>query len=69
MIRLTSLQGRPVEVALRDIFGVEIGANTRIHLTSDHHMLVKETPEEVVERIVAYQRRLFWGLPPHTGRP
>jgi uncharacterized protein YlzI (FlbEa/FlbD family) len=66
MLTLTGLRGQPLTLAIRDIYTVEVGANTRIHLTDEKTIVVRETPEEVIDQIVAVRRNLFYGIPPYT---
>jgi flagellar protein FlbD len=61
MIPLVRLDGSDVVVNADLIATVEKTPDTMLTLTTGHHILVKQTVEEVVERVVAYQRKIQCG--------
>jgi flagellar protein FlbD len=67
MIQLTRLNNRPLVVNSELIKFIENAPDTVITLLSGEKIVVLETAEEVINRIVAYRRRLrksLTGLPP-----
>ncbi|HLP41704.1 MAG TPA: flagellar FlbD family protein [Fibrobacteria bacterium] len=63
MIEVTKLNGETVFVNADHIETVESQPDTVIILAGGKHFLVREEVEEVVRRIVDYQRRVRSGLP------
>jgi flagellar protein FlbD len=61
MIPLVRLDGSDVVVNADLIATVEKTPDTMLTLTTGHHILVKQTVEEVVERVVDYRRKLLCG--------
>jgi flagellar protein FlbD len=61
MIPLVRLDGSDVVVNADLIATVEKTPDTMLTLTTGHHILVKQTVEEVVERVVDYRRKLQCG--------
>jgi flagellar protein FlbD len=61
MIPLTRLDGSEVVVNADLIATVEKTPDTMLTLTTGHHILVKETVEELVERVVEYRHRILTG--------
>lgn len=64
MITLTRYRGTIFTIPSRTIEAIESGTNTRLLLVSGERVVVEESPEEVLRRILAYRRRLVHGLPP-----
>ena len=62
MIRLTRLNNRPLVVNSELIKFIENAPDTVITLVSGEKIVVLETPEEVINRIVDYRRRLRQSL-------
>ena len=58
MIKLTRLNGSEFLINSDHIETVEATPDTVITLQNEHKWVVRETPEEVVERIVTFRRRL-----------
>ena len=61
MIPVTRLDGKELWVNADQILTVEATPDTVLLLVGGLHLMVKEPPEEVVERTVAYRRRCFAG--------
>ncbi len=61
MILLTRLDGKELVVNADHVLTVEATPDTVILLSGGLHLMVKEPPEEVVERAVAYRRRCAAG--------
>lgn len=58
MICVTRLDGREIWVAAEQILTVERTPDTLLTLATGGRLLVKEPVETVVERVVAYRRRV-----------
>jgi flagellar protein FlbD len=58
VIKLTRLNGSELLINSDHIETVEATPDTVITLTNEHKWVVRETPDEVVERVVAYKRRV-----------
>jgi len=59
MIRLTRLNQTELIINSDLIEHIEIGANTVIKLTDGNSFIVKENPEEIVEKVVQFKKRIF----------
>ncbi|MBN2258994.1 MAG: flagellar FlbD family protein [Clostridiales bacterium] len=60
MIELTSLHDEKFYINIDRIEKMEVLSDTLITLVDGKVIRVKEQPEEVVDRIVAFQRRIEW---------
>lgn len=69
MIRLTRLNHVPLVINADLIEHVEITPDTVIALTTGQKFMVSETAEEVIERVVAFRRRLQDAAPPQREIP
>ena len=58
MIELTRLDGSPVVVNAEVIAWLESTPDTMICLLNGDKLLVRETPDELIERAVAYRHRV-----------
>lgn len=56
MIKLTRLNGEEFVVNAELIRFVERRPDTYVTLTTDDRLIVRETPEEVIHRAIAYAR-------------
>jgi len=61
MIPLLRLDGSDVVVNAELILMVEKTPDTLLTLTTGHRILVKDSVEEVVKRVVDYRRRILAG--------
>lgn len=59
MIKVTRLNGEEFYINPDLIQYIEKTPNTVITLTNDKKVVVKEEVEEVIERIVAFKRKIF----------
>ena len=59
MIRLTRLNSAPMVLNADLIEHIDVTPDTVITLTTGQILRVRETAEEVVRRIVEFQRRIF----------
>ena len=59
MIPLVRLDGSEVVVNAELIATVEKTPDTMLTLTTGHHLLVKDSVEDVVARVVEYRRRIL----------
>ena len=64
MVRLTRLNHAPLVLNSDLIEHIDITPDTVITLTTGQILRVRETAEEVVERIVEFRRRIHSGEPP-----
>ena len=62
MIRLTRLNGQGLAVNSDLIKFIENAPDTVLTLTSGEKIIVRENPEQVVERIIAFRRAVLAGL-------
>lgn len=67
MIVITRLNHHPFVVNSDLVKFIEQAPDTVITLVSGEKIIVLETPEQVMERIVAFRRRLLQGLDLGTG--
>jgi flagellar protein FlbD len=67
VIRLTRLNHTELIINTDLIEHIEMGANTVIKLTHGNSFVVMESPEEIVERVIDYKRRIFEGWKPESG--
>jgi len=61
MIRVTRINGQPLVVNAEFIEFIEPTPDTVISLTTGKKMMVHETVDEVMERIVEYRQRVGFG--------
>ncbi len=61
MIRVTRLDGKELWVNSDQILTIEATPDTVLLLQGGLHLMVREPPEEVVERALAYRRRIAAG--------
>lgn len=70
MIRVTRLDGKELWVNSDQILTIEATPDTVLLLHGGLHLMVREPPEEVVDRAVAYRRRIATGpLSPSASGP
>ncbi|MDZ7672970.1 MAG: flagellar FlbD family protein [Halanaerobiales bacterium] len=62
MIKLTRLNDEEIVVNANLIEVVKSTPDTIIKLTTDKNILVKETVDEVIEKVIDYKRKVFNGL-------
>ena len=65
MISLTRLDGKEIVVNADLILSIEATPDTVLTLAAGGHLMVREPPEEVVERAAAWRRRCASG--PRAG--
>jgi len=58
MVQLTRLNGAYIVVNANHIATIESTPDTMLTLLSGEKLSVKETPDEVIERVILYQRRV-----------
>lgn len=59
MIRLTHLNSREFHLNSDQILFIETTPDTLIVMLNGGKIMVKERPEEVIERLVCFKRRVF----------
>jgi flagellar protein FlbD len=69
MIRLTRLNHAPLVLNCDLIEHIDVTPDTVITLTTGQILRVRETPEQVIERIVDFRRRIFAGADQAGGDP
>jgi len=58
MIEVTRLNGEGYYINPHQIESMELHPDTTILMLSGKHIVVKEGPDELIERIVEYRRRI-----------
>lgn len=58
MIALTRINGSPLVLNSDLIEQIESMPDTIIRLTNGHRVVVRETPNDIIDRVVAFQRRV-----------
>ena len=66
MIRVSRLDGTPLLVNIDQITWIEFNPDTVIALANGEKLLVRETPDDIVSRVLDYKRSLH--LPPVRER-
>ncbi len=71
MIRLTRLNRAPMVLNSDLIEHIDVTPDTVITLTTGQILRVRESADEVVERIVLFRKRVFepYALPPVLNQP
>lgn len=59
VIKLTRLNDKQFWLNYRHIELVESHPDTVVTLTNDHKYIVKESPEQITEQILAYHKKIF----------
>jgi len=62
MIQLTRLNGQPLTINSDLVKQIENSPDTMITLVNGEKIIVRETVEQIVERTVAFRRRVLDGL-------
>lgn len=68
MIKLTRFDGSEVAVNAELVKFVEAAPDTIVTLTSDQKLLVLETVDEVIEKVVEYRRLAYGSMPRKRNR-
>jgi flagellar protein FlbD len=69
MIRVTRLGGRPFYLNSDLIESLEAVPDTTLQLTTGKRVIVSESPEEVLSRIVEFRRSIFYRYPDERPSP
>lgn len=64
MIKLTRLNNQPLVVNCDLIKSVENAPDTVLSLVTGEKIIVRETTEQVLERVIAFRRAVLAGLSP-----
>lgn len=67
MIRLTRLNNQPLVVNSDLIKCVETAPDTVLTLVTGEKIIVRETTEQVLERVIAFRRAILAGLAPNLS--
>ncbi len=57
MINLTRIDGEEITVSADEIETLETAHDTRLTLRSGKRIMVRESRQEIIERVVAFRRR------------
>ena len=68
MIQVSRLDSSSFYVNSDLIETIEANPDTVLTLTSQKKLIVRESPREIIDRIVAYRRRIF-AVGPHVVEP
>lgn len=69
MIRLTRLNQVPLVLNSDLIEHIEMTPDTVISLTTGQKFMVRETSEQIIERIVSFRRAVLSGMPEYCWPP
>lgn len=69
MIQVTRLGGKPLYLNSDLIESLEAVPDTTLRLTTGNRLIVEEAPEEVVRRIIAFRRDIFYKYPDERMPP
>jgi flagellar protein FlbD len=67
MIHLTRLNQTPLVVNADLIEHIEMTPDTVIALTTGQKILVRESPNEIIEKVIRFRRSVLEGLPCSTA--
>ncbi len=67
MIHLTRLNQTPLVVNADLIEHIEMTPDTVIALTSGQKILVRESPDEIIDKVIRFRRKVLEGLPCSTA--
>ena len=67
MIQLTRLNNQPLMVNCDLIKCVERAPDTVLTLVTGEKIIVREAPDQVLERIIAFRREILVGLAPNLN--
>jgi flagellar protein FlbD len=62
MIKLTKLNGTEIYMNPDLMGNMECGPHTLIQMTTGEKVIVKESPEQVIEKIVEFKKKIFKDL-------
>lgn len=69
MITVTRINNRPITINAEMIEFVEATPDTIITTMTGKKILVKESVEEVIEKVIAYRQRCFEHIRVEIGKP
>jgi flagellar protein FlbD len=69
MIRLTRLNNQPLIVNSDLIKCVENAPDTVLTLVTGEKIIVRETTQQVLERVIEFRRAILAGLTPNVSEP
>ncbi|MGB9701511.1 MAG: flagellar FlbD family protein [Candidatus Kapaibacteriota bacterium] len=59
MVKLTKIDGAEIYINAEEIESVESAFNSTITLRSSRKIVVKESAEEIKEKVIEYKRQIF----------
>ncbi|MGN1350216.1 MAG: flagellar FlbD family protein [Anaerovoracaceae bacterium] len=68
MIKLTRLNGEPIIINSGQIMIIDSIPESKIVFMNKEFYIVKESPEEIIEKIADFHRRILNGQPVQTER-
>lgn len=63
MIKVTRINGEDFYINAEQIEHMETTPDTIVTVVSGRKFVVRESPQEVIDRVITYRRSLFSGLP------
>jgi flagellar protein FlbD len=67
MIKLTRLHSQIVVVNPDHIYEIEATPDTTLRLVNGERIIVRETIDELIDKVIAYRRRIADALTGHDG--
>ena len=58
MITVTQLNGKQYWINPHQIESIEVNPDVTLVMLSGKHLVIKEKPEEIIERIISYRRQI-----------
>jgi flagellar protein FlbD len=58
MITVTQLNGKQYWINPHQIESIEVNPDVTLVMLSGKHVVIKEKPEEIIERIISYRRQI-----------
>lgn len=69
LIKVTRINGDVFFINAEHIEHMEITPDTIVTVTSGRKYIVKESPEQIIEKVIVFRRKLSTELPVLTTRP
>lgn len=68
MVRLTRLNGEPIVINSSQIMIIDSIPESKVVFMNKEFYIVKESPDEIIEKIADFHRKIFYGGPFETVR-
>lgn len=69
MIAVTRLDGAHIVLNEEQIESIEQTPDTLVSLVNGHKLLVRDAPEDLVQRVIAFRQTITAGTQPHGESP